>query len=223
MLYLSSIFVLVVSYLIGSIPFGLLLVRLKSGKDVRQVESGRTGGTNAFRAAGLWIGLLTAILDMLKGMIVVIFARWFLVDCPWIEVLAPAMAIVGHNYSIYLLERNESGRYRLRGGAGGATCLGGSVGLWFPSLLVILPLGGLILYFVGYASLATLSVAIFSTLIFIVRAWLGFSPWEYAFYGLIAFFILFWTLRPNIQRLIAGTERLVGFRARKRAGSEKNG
>jgi glycerol-3-phosphate acyltransferase PlsY len=216
MLFLSGIFVLVISYLIGSIPFGLLLVRLKSGKDVRQIASGRTGGTNAFRAAGIWIGLATAILDLLKGAVSVLLAHRFVAGNVWVEVLAPAMAILGHNYSIYLLERGESGRFRLRGGAGGATCVGGSFGLWFPSLLFIVPMGALILYFVGYASVATLSVAILSTLIFMIRAWLGLSPWEYALYGIISFFILLWTLRPNLQRLKDGTERVIGFRARKR-------
>ncbi len=54
-------------YLIGSIPFGMLIVKSKTGKDIRQVESGRTGGTNAVRAAGFWAGLLTAILDIAKG------------------------------------------------------------------------------------------------------------------------------------------------------------
>jgi acyl phosphate:glycerol-3-phosphate acyltransferase len=216
MVYLSGIFVLVFSYLIGSIPFGLLLVRLKSGRDVRDIASGRTGGTNAFRAAGFWIGLTTALLDMLKGTFVVLFARWIVADNAWIELLSPAMAIIGHNYSIYLLERDESGRFRLRGGAGGATCVGGSAGLWFPSIFMIIPLGGLILYFIGYASVATLSVALLSALIFAIRAWMGYSPWAYTLYGLISFIILFSTLRPNIERLKNGTERVVGFRARKR-------
>lgn len=218
--YLTGLFVLLISYLIGSIPFGLILVRIKSGQDVRQIESGRTGGTNAFRAAGFWIGLATAVLDLLKGTLVVLIARWTVDDNAWIEALAPAMAILGHNYSIYLLERKESGEFRLRGGAGGATSVGGSAGLWFPSILLILPLGGLIWYFIGYASLATLSTALLSTLIFAIRAWLGISPWEYVLYGIISFFILLWTLRPNIQRLREGTERIVGFRARKRSESD---
>lgn len=217
MVNLASVLVLASSYLIGSIPFGLLLVRLKSGKDVRHIESGRTGGTNAFRAAGFSIGLLTAIMDMLKGMTVVYITRWILGESAWIEILAPVIAIIGHNYSIYLLERDESGKIRLRGGAGGATCLGGSAGLWFPSLLIILPLGGLILYLIGYASVATISVAIISTIIFSIRGWLGFSPWEYALYGVMAFVVLCWTLRPNIQRLMDGTERMVGLRVRNKS------
>jgi glycerol-3-phosphate acyltransferase PlsY len=108
--------VIVLSYLIGSIPFGWIVVWLFARKDVRQVASGRTGGTNAMRAAGFGAGLLTAILDILKGASTVWLAR-AVTDNPWIHILAPLAAILGHNYSIFLLERTEKGRIRLRGGA----------------------------------------------------------------------------------------------------------
>ena len=216
MIILSSIGVLLLAYFIGSIPFGLIIVKLSTGKDLRSVESGRTGGTNAMRAAGVWAGVATAIFDVFKG-IGAVFISHVLIpgNHVWLEVLAPFFSIIGHNYSVFLIERNESGWLRFRGGAGGATCLGGSIGLWFPSLFIILPLSGLIYYFVGYASITTLSIAIFSTLIFAVRALLGHSPWQYAVYGLLAFMALAWALRPNIKRLFDGTERVVGLRARK--------
>jgi glycerol-3-phosphate acyltransferase PlsY len=214
---LSRIGVLLLAYLIGSIPSGLIIVKLFTGKDIRSVESGRTGGTNAMRAAGIWAGIATAILDLCKGLGAVFFSHKLIPgNHIWLEVLAPFLAIIGHNYSVFLLERNETGWFRLRGGAGGATCLGGSVGLWFPSLFIILPLAGLIYYFAGYASVTTLSVALLSTLIFAYRAWLGLNPWQYAVYGLLAFFALAWALRPNIKRLIDGEERVVGLRAKKR-------
>jgi glycerol-3-phosphate acyltransferase PlsY len=214
---LSRIGVLLLAYLIGSIPSGLIIVKLFTGKDIRSVESGRTGGTNAMRAAGIWAGIATAILDLCKGLGAVFFSHKLIPgNHIWLEVLAPFLAIIGHNYSVFLIERNETGWFRLRGGAGGATCLGGSVGLWFPSLFIILPLAGLIYYFVGYASVTTHSVALLSTLIFAYRAWLGLNPWQYAVYGLLAFFALAWALRPNIKRLIDGEERVVGLRAKKR-------
>jgi glycerol-3-phosphate acyltransferase PlsY len=219
MLVLARIAVLFLAYLIGSIPFGLIIVRLSTGKDIRSIESGRTGGTNAMRAAGFWAGLVTGILDVVKGYVAVYISHLLIPgNHVWMEVLAPFCAIIGHNYSIFLLERNESGWLRFRGGAGGATCLGGSVGLWFPSLFIILPIAGLIYYFVGYASVTTLSIALLSTLIFTIRAWLGLNPWQYAVYGVLAFVALAWALRPNIQRLISGNERIIGFRAKKRKG-----
>ena len=214
MLVLIPIMILF-SYFIGAIPFGLVIVRLTTGKDIRKVESGRTGGTNAMRAAGWGAGILTAIFDTVKATVCVWLARWMFPEYYWLHVLAPVVAIIGHNYSIYLLERGVDGKIRFRGGAGGAPCVGGSIGLWFPSVFIVVPLSGLILYFVGYASLATMGTALLSTLIFGYQAWIGTSPWEYAVYGIIAEVVLIWALRPNIKRLLNGNERLVGWRARK--------
>lgn len=210
------IVVIVCSYLLGSIPTGLLIVKLSTGKDIRQVESGRTGGTNAMRAAGAWAGLGTGILDMLKGAASVWLARGLVPGVVWLEVLAPVLAIIGHNYSIFMVERGEDGRIRLRGGAGGAPATGGAFALWPPSILLIIPIGALIFYFVGYASVTTMSAALIATLVFVYRAWVGASPWEYVFYGIAAELVLIWALRPNIRRLLNGTERLVGFRAKRR-------
>jgi glycerol-3-phosphate acyltransferase PlsY len=214
------ILVLVVSYIIGSIPFGLLLVRVLKGEDIRKVSSGRTGGTNAMRAAGFWAGFATALLDVLKGASGVWLASLLLPDSNWLKVFAPLMVIVGHNYSVFLLERRD-GKIRIGGGAGGAPCVGGSVGLWAPSFLVIFPLGFLILFGLGYASVATMSVALVSALTFLVLAAFYHFPWEFIAYGLLAELLLLWALRPNIRRLLNGTERLVGWRA-KRAEASRN-
>lgn len=210
-----AILVLIGSYLVGAIPFGLIYVRIKTGQDVRKVESGRTGGTNVMRAAGFWAGFATAISDLLKATLAAWVARWLLPEAPWIHVLAPIMAVIGHNYSIYLAERDEKGRLRLRGGAGGASAGGGALGLWAPSMLFILPVGLFLLFVVGYASLATMSVGLVSILVFAYRAWIGASPWEYVMYGVLVEALLIWALRPNIKRLISGTERRVGIFAKK--------
>ncbi len=206
--------ILILSYLIGSIPSGLIIVRVMNGKDIRTVGSGRTGGTNAFRAAGWSAFLVTGILDILKALICAYLARVLTPTHVWVQVLAPVMAVIGHNYSIFLIERTENGRIRFRGGAGGAPASGGAGGLWFPVLILCIPISMLILYFVGYASIATLSVPILVTLFFIIGAYIGAIPWQYIAYGLITFLVLAWALRPNIQRLIQGNERLVGYRAR---------
>ena len=218
---LSRIGVLILAYLIGSIPFGLIIVKLSTGKDIRSVESGRTGGTNAMRAAGVWAGLATAIFDTLKGVSAVFFSHLLIPGSHiWMDVLAPFLSIIGHNYSAFLIERTETGWLRFRGGAGGATCLGGSIGLWFPSLFVILPICGMIYYFGGYASITTLSVALY------LRWYLRFEPgWALThgnmrFTDLLAFMALGWSLRPNIKRLIEGNERVVGLRAKKQKATQ---
>ena len=217
----TAIGLLVLSYLMGSIPFGLLMVKLITGQDIRKIESGRTGGTNVMRAAGFLPGLITALLDVLKSAATVWLARYcisigIIPTNPWLEVFPPLLAVLGHNYSIFLAERDDSGRLKLRGGAGGASAGGGLLGLWAPGLLILLPVALLLLFVVGYASLATLSVGVVAVVIFAIRAWAGLSPWQYIFYGVFVEIILIWGLRPNIKRLLAGEERVVGLRARKK-------
>jgi glycerol-3-phosphate acyltransferase PlsY len=207
--------VLLLAYLIGSIPFGLLIVKVVNGRDIRTVQSGRTGGTNAMRAAGFWAGLSTALLDILKGVSGVWISRMVAPNTHWLEVFSGILAILGHNYSIFLIERTENGKLRFRGGAGGTPAAGAAIALWPPMILILLPVGALLLFGVGYASLATMSVPIVALIVFIIRAVMGISPWIYVLYGVLAEIILLWSLRPNIKRLIQGTERVVGWRAKK--------
>ncbi|OGO49610.1 MAG: hypothetical protein A2Z30_08545, partial [Chloroflexi bacterium RBG_16_64_43] len=159
MTVLFAVVTCALGYLLGSIPFGLLVVRLVTGQDVRQVGSGRTGGTNAMRAGGLGVGLLTTVLDMFKGALAVWLARSLVVALPWIEVLAGLASVLGHNYSLFLVERvvDAAGRGRLqfRGGAGGAPTVGAAFAFWAPSALIIVPLAAAVFYFMGYASVTT--------------------------------------------------------------------
>ena len=210
MQFFQSILVILLGYLIGSIPIGFLMVKMRTGKDVRDVQSGRTGGTNVMRAAGFWPGFGTGMLDILKAAITVWIARAFGVGV-WAEVLAPIAAIIGHNYSIFLLKKKD-GKIHFGGGAGGAVSAGGAVGLWFPAFFIIFPVGFLVFFGIGYASVTTMSVPVIAIVIFSVRAWLGLSPWEYVLYGVLAELLLIWALRPNIKRLLAGEERLHGWR-----------
>lgn len=199
------------SYVIGSIPFGLLVVKLKTGKDIREVESGRTGGTNAMRAAGLGAGIATAMLDILKGAIGMLIARWVSPDAYAIHVLTGLAAILGHNYSIFLTERDENGKLRFRGGAGGAPSVGGAIGIWPGSLLIILPLGILTFFSIGIASVTTMAVAFFAIVVFAFRASQGLMPWAYVWFGIGAEILLIWALRPNLKKLFAGNERIVKY------------
>jgi len=204
--------IILLAYLFGSIPFGLLIVKLKTGKDIREVESGRTGGTNAMRAAGFWAGFATAMLDILKGAIAVWFTQWLTPDSDWAHVIAPLAAILGHNHSIFLPQRDENGRLiGLSGGAGGAPSVGGAMGLWPASILIILPLGMLTFFSIGIASITTMAVALFAIIIFAVRASQGLMPWIDVWYGVGAEILLIWALRPNIKKLFEGNERVVKY------------
>ena len=216
--YISII--LGLAYLIGSIPIGLIIVKLVSGQDLRTIQSGRTGSTNAMRAAGIWVGLATAFFDILKGASGVWIAKALLPGNHWLEILAPITVIIGHNYSLFLINKHENGKLHLGGGAGGAPAAGGAMALWPYSLFVSVPLGLLFLFGIGYASLATMSVPVIAIIIFAIRASLGLSPWVYVFYGILAEILLLYSLRPNIKRLLNGTERLVGWRAKRRSHSK---
>ena len=223
---LIGIGVVILGYLLGSIPFGLLIVKMKTGKDVRTVESGRTGGTNVVRAAGLGAGLLTAFFDILKGAISVWVAQAILPENPMVHILTALAAILGHNYSLFLIRREENGKLRFHGGAGGAPALGGAMGLWLPMFPIVLAAGALIWFTVGIASLTTMAIGLVVTVVFAIYSAQGLMEPVNIWYGVIAELFLIWALRPNIKKLLAGNERVVKFslngwlRARKEARAE---
>jgi acyl phosphate:glycerol-3-phosphate acyltransferase len=216
---------LILAYLVGSIPSGLIVVRIANGKDVRQVGSGRTGGTNAMRAAGWLAGGLTGLLDVLKGVASGWLAGGLVPGTEWIKVVAALLAVLGHNYSLFLAQKDADGRWHLQGGAGGATALGGAIALWAPSWHYLLPLGVLIYLFIGYASLTTISMGFFSLVIFGYRWLSGQGNWIDIAYGVFVLGVVLWALRPNLERLRKGTERVVGLRAyfKKRFNSGSSG
>jgi glycerol-3-phosphate acyltransferase PlsY len=225
MQYLIDGGILLAAYLFGSIPFGLIVVKSMNGKDIRTIASGRTGGTNAMRAAGPWAGFLTAALDIFKAAVIVWIAQAITPNV-WIHVLAPIAVMLGHNYSIFLMERDEEGRVRFRGGAGGAAAGGGAFGLWPPAGFILVPFALLMWFGTGYASVTTLSIGLISILIFGVRAALGLGPWEYILYGVLAEILMVWALRPNLKRLREGTERrhgLPAFLAQRRQAKKNQG
>ena len=223
---LIDIGLLLAAYIIGSIPFGLIVVKFMSGKDIRTVASGRTGGTNAMRAAGPWAGVLTAVFDILKAAATVWLAQAVTPNV-WIHMLAPIAAVFGHNHSIFLIKREQDGIIRLGGGAGGAAAGGGAFGLWPPVAFILIPLGFLIWYVTGYASVTTMSIGVLTIIIFGVRAVLGLSPWEYMIYGVLVEILMIWALLPNLKRLREGTERRHGLPVKlqqlKRERGPKNG
>jgi glycerol-3-phosphate acyltransferase PlsY len=225
---LIGIGLVIMGYILGSIPFGLLIVKIKTGKDIRTVESGRTGGTNAVRAAGLSAGLLTATLDILKGAASVWLAQTILPEQRLFHILAPLASILGHNYSLFLISRDEDGKLRFHGGAGGAPALGGAMGLWLPIFPIVFAAGALIWFTLGIASLTTLAIGLVVTIVFAMRSSLGLLEPLNIWYGVLAELLLIWALRPNIKKLLAGNERVVKFslngwlRARKEARAESN-
>ena len=188
------------AYLLGSIPFGIVVCK-PLGKDPRQVGSGRTGGTNVYRTAGAGAGLLTVLGDVLKGTAAVLLARQLLPATGDAQSLAVALAalaaILGHNYSIYI---------GFRGGAGSTPNIGALLAIFPLAFLPAAVLAGAVWKLKRMASVASLTL---SGVIFLAMLWLvwsgGASPWM-LLYGLGQLALVAWALRPNIARLIAGNE-----------------
>jgi len=198
---LLSIVVIVAAYLLGSVPVGLLLVRMRTGKDIRKIGSGRTGGTNVLRVAGPWIALLAVLGDIAKGLAAVLLART-VVGTPVVEALAGLLAVVGHNYSIFI---------GFKGGAGTMTTIGSAFGLW-PWIGLIVAIAGVpTVAITRYASVGSIVIALLIPITFALRAWLGDAPWGHLIHGLGTAALTIWALRPNIKRLLEGQERRVTF------------
>lgn len=206
------IFGLISSYFLGAIPFGWIFSKLVKGVDIRKMGSGRTGTTNTMRASGYPIAILTLLLDGFKGVVSVWLASWLAPGMLGLEIIAPIFAIVGHNYSIFLVEKDTTGKLIFKGGAGGATALGGTFAL-MPSAFPIISAIALIMFFaVGYASLATLSIGASTLLLSVIQYLFGSSSWQNIVYGVMSTGLLVLALLPNITRLKNGTERGVSWR-----------
>jgi glycerol-3-phosphate acyltransferase PlsY len=182
-----------VGYLLGSIPFGLILTRLGGKGDLRAIGSGNIGATNVLRSGSKGLAAATLILDALKGAAAVLIARWL---WPGTESFAAAGALIGHLYPVWL---------RFRGGKGVATLLG--------ILVVLLPIAGAVyalvwvamLLIVRISSVAGMAAAVSAP---ITAAVLGADTY---FPMLLAFALLvLWMHRANIVRLKAGREPRIG-------------
>ncbi|MDH7487766.1 MAG: glycerol-3-phosphate acyltransferase [Anaerolineae bacterium] len=190
----------VLGYLLGSFPVGYLVGRLY-GVDVRQHGSGRTGGTNVWRATGqLWPPLLTVLGDIVKGVLAVWLGRR-LASSELAAALAGAAAVFGHNWSLFL---------GFKGGAGGMTAGACLVMLNWLAGAITVPLAILALYLSHYASVGTLTVGVGGLLVLLIlRLATPGLPTAHVLYGLLAAAGIVWALRPNIRRLLRGTERRI--------------
>ncbi|MCX7680853.1 MAG: glycerol-3-phosphate acyltransferase [Anaerolineae bacterium] len=196
---IKSVLALAIAYILGAIPFGLIFVRATTGKDIRQLGSGRTGGTNVLRAAGPLVAFLSILCDFAKGWGAVKIAR-LLTGIPALEAASGLIAVVGHNYSIFI---------GFKGGAGTMTTIGGALGLWPLSCAIAVVVGGVAILLTRHASVGSIVVAVLLPLLFAWRASLGRLPWSYMIHSLGTTALTLWSLRPNIRRLLAGSERKV--------------
>ena len=203
---MRPVVIIIVAYLIGSIPFGYLIVRLSGGGDVRQTGSGGTGATNVSRRAGKAAGILTLVLDAMKGAIAVVVARMMLgaggasVNAKWWVAAAAIATIAGHIFPVWLA---------LRGGKGVAT----AVGVFFMIAPFALLCAGLVFLIVAaltrYVSLASLAAAVLIPFFLWLQKWLiqpaaDIRPPLTA--AVVGALLIIFAHRRNIARLVNRTE-----------------
>ena len=218
MIVIKFIAPILIGYLLGSIPFGLLIGKRMAKVDVRQYGSGRTGGANVLRAAGRKAAALAAFCDVLKGVLAVIFAGLivgedylvvggFSLGALSIQVLAGLAAVVGHIWSAFL---------KFQGGRGVSVFAGALIVLCPPAAIFG---GGVILAVVGltkYVSLGSIAGAVGTYAILVPLTIINGYPIEYLFYTLLGGVLIILMHRDNIVRLVSGTERKLGEKAEKR-------
>ena len=196
---MRSLLILIVAYLIGSIPFGYLIVRTKEGGDIRQTGSGGTGATNVSRRAGKIAGVLTLLLDASKGAAAVLIAQ-NLSSGDWVKAAAAVAVIVGHIFPVWL---------GFRGGKGVAT----GVGVFLVLAPVALLCAGVIfisiVFFTRYVSLGSImAAALIPLLVWLQNVFVepvaDLRPLLTA--AVVGALLIVFAHRGNIERLARGTE-----------------
>lgn len=188
----------VISYFLGSIPFGYLIVKLSHGRDVRSSGSGNIGATNVTRVAGKAAGFATFLLDGGKGYLAVWLAmHWFHADVLWV-MIAAVVAVLGHMFSCWL---------KLRGGKGVATGLGVFLPISWQAMVAAIVLWLIVLAFWKFVSLASIAAA--AALPFLVYAFYAphhGPPLAISLGSTIVAVLIILKHSDNIRRLIAGKE-----------------
>jgi glycerol-3-phosphate acyltransferase PlsY len=189
----ATVLALAVGYLLGSIPFGLLLTRLAGKGDIRDIGSGNIGATNVLRTGAKGLAAATLILDAVKGAVAVIIAQRFWPDA---ITYAAAGALVGHLYPVWL---------RFKGGKGVATLLGILVPLFWQAALVYVAVWLGLLFLLRISSVAGMSAAVSAPITVAVLGKMALVPMLIGFALLII-----WKHQENIRRLLRGEEPRVG-------------
>jgi glycerol-3-phosphate acyltransferase PlsY len=197
---LLAVALVTAAFVVGGIPWGVIVARVTGGPDPRSVGSGRTGGANVMRALGPRRALLAGLLDVAKGAAAVLLARQLEAGTP-VEVLAALAAIIGHSRSVFL---------GLGGGRGVAPSFGALLVFQPMIAAVTIPLFAAVIVVTKYSSVGSLTAsAVAGLLLAIATAVTPLDPWLYLYAGGGA--ALIWLFHiDNIQRLLAGQERKIG-------------
>lgn len=191
-------------YLLGAIPFGVLVGRLVGGPDLRRHGSQRTGATNALRTLGVPAAAAVLLLDVAKGVAAVLLARWLFVADPlvdWAAAIAGFAAIIGHNWSVFI---------RFTGGRGVATSAGalGAMSPWTLVILVPIVLG--LAWRTRFVSLGSIAASLLAPVVTAILWLAGLASVPAIACAVASGLLVTAAHADNIARLRAGTERKIG-------------
>jgi len=199
----TALVCILLAYLLGAIPFGYLLVKVRTGRDVRTMGSGNIGATNVLRTTGRAAGILTLLLDIAKGYAAVWLAGRLSGDSAVLMSAAAVAAMLGHAYPVFL---------RFLGGKAVATLLGAFLRLAAPAVLAALIVFVLVVWRTRYISMGSLV----SSGTFPLAVWLiVHPPWIVVAAAAVGGAFIIWRHKENIQRLRAGSENVFSWKARK--------
>lgn len=193
----NGLIALVFGYLLGSIPFGMVLTRIAGTQDLRSIGSGNIGATNVLRTGRKSLAAATLIGDMLKGTVAVVIAS--LLSGPGAAMAAALGAFLGHLFPVWL---------KFRGGKGVATYIGVLLGLFWPAALAFCAIWLLVAFTTRYSSLSALLASLATPLVL----W-GLGHPQFASLFTVLTVLLWFKHRENISRLIAGSEGKIGAKA----------
>jgi glycerol-3-phosphate acyltransferase PlsY len=200
-----AIVMIAAAYLIGGIPWGILIARLIGGPDPRSLGSGRTGGANTMRAIGPRAALVAGLLDAAKGSVSVLLAIWLGLP-PIVQAAAGLAAIVGHSRSPYI---------GFRGGRGVAPGWGALLVIEPVVALGVLPVFLIVLLVTRISSLASLATSVAAAVGLIVAVIMGAVPAAFLLYAFGGLALIWLFHADNIHRLLTGQERRVEFRGQR--------
>jgi glycerol-3-phosphate acyltransferase PlsY len=204
-LYAQYMLVVPLVYLMASIPWGYLILRVTQGVDIREYGSGRIGTTNVLRTAGGKAAVLVLALDVSKGALAVLLAK-VASDSVMVEVVAGLLALAGHNWSPFLGFKGGRGITPGIGGAAVVSPIAAAVGMGVFAATV---------WWSRYVSLGSLVGVATTTATAAVLMWTTDLSVDYLWYYIPGTAAIFWQHRDNIERLLKGTERRIGQKAQK--------
>jgi glycerol-3-phosphate acyltransferase PlsY len=211
-----------IGYAIGSVQVGLIVGRVTRGVDVRDFGSGVTGATNVIRTSGWKAGVVVILADIGKGVAAVYIGLGLAHlagmephdDRAWVAAAGGFAAVCGHIWPVW------SG---FRGGRAVATGFGGALAMNPLASLALIPVAALVVGSVRIMSVMSITMAPLLAVVFVVLAAMDISPWAYAAYAVATSALIVYKHRPNIERLLAGTEPKIGRGGDRRASAAEEG